>query len=87
MSLRTAARSIALAAAGAAVAASVAALLSPSVRRAALGLVGKAGQPEAEAQPTHIVLPDREPAASWGELDDSGDGGIVVPGDVALTGS
>lgn len=87
MSLRSAVRGIALAAAGAAVAASVAALLSPGVRRAALGLMGKAAQSEADAQPTHIVLPDREPAAGVTELDDRGDGGSVVAGDVALTGS
>ena len=87
MSLRSAVRGVALAAAGAAVAVSVAALLSPSVRRAALGLVGKAGQPETEGQPTHIVLPDREPVRRWDEADDSGDEGAMVVGDVALTGS
>ena len=86
MSLRSTVRGIALAAAGAAVAASVAALLSPGVRRAALGLVGKANQPDADAQPTHIVLPDRQPA-NWSELDDSEDEGSVVAADVALTGS
>lgn len=89
MSLRTAVRGIALAAAGAAVVASVAALLSPGVRRAALGLVGKAASDDADAaaQPTHIVLPDRAAAPRWTDEADEASLTHDVAGDVALTGS
>jgi hypothetical protein len=87
MSLRSAIRGVVLAAAGAALAVTVAAVLSPSVRRAALGLIGKGAEPEPE-QPTHIVLPDRMPESDWGELDEAiAKGRVVGSGDVALTGS
>jgi hypothetical protein len=89
MSLRSAVRGIVLVAAGAAVTVSVAALLSPGVRRAALGLIGKAS-PESDAaeQPTHIVLPDRAAVPRWDDTADDaiGEGSTTLP-DVALTGS
>lgn len=83
MSLRAAVRGIVLAAAGAAVAVTVAAILSPGVRRVALGLAGRAAEPEPQ-QPTHIVLPDRE----WTFDDEAIEAGRGAgSGDIALTGS
>jgi len=84
MSLRSAVRGIVLAAAGAAVALTVAAILSPAARRTALGLVGKGAEPDPQ-QPTHIVLPDRMPESDWTDVEEA----IVEDGrgDVALTGA
>ena len=85
MSLRAAVRGIVLAAAGAAVVVTVAAILSPAVRRAALGLAGRGAEPELQ-QPTHIVLPDR--VRDWSELDEALEPETSVgSADIALTGS
>jgi hypothetical protein len=87
MSLRAAVRGIVLAAAGAAAAVTLAALLSPSVRRAALGLVGRGAEPEPQ-QPTHIVLPDRLRERDWSDLDEAIEAEhSAASGDVALTGA
>jgi hypothetical protein len=84
MSLRAAVRGIVLAAAGAVVAVTVAAILSPSVRRVALGLAGRDAEPEPQ-QPTHIVLPDRDWTFDGDEAIEAGRG--AGSGDIALTGS
>lgn len=81
MSLRSAVRGIVLAAAGAAIAVTVAALLSPAARRAALSLVGRRAEPDPQ-QPTHIVLPDRMPESDWTDVEQAVEDGR---GDVALT--
>ena len=86
MSLRSAARGIVLAAAGAAVAVTVAALLSPPVRHRALGLLGRGADPEPQ-QPTHIVLPDRLAESDWGGLDEAISDDSVESADIALTGA
>ena len=86
MSLRSAARGIVLAAAGAAVAVTVAALLSPPVRNRALGLLGRGADPEPQ-QPTHIVLPDRLAESDWGGVEEAIADDGVETGDVALTGA
>ena len=75
---------------GALVAAAVvvlAALLTPPVRRRALAGLGRAKQAD-PPQPTHIVLPDRVPAATSAELDDAiAEGRSIGSGDIALTGA
>ena len=87
MSLRSAVRGIVLVAAGAAVASAASVLLSPAVRRTALGLVGRGGEAEPQ-QPTHIVLPDRAaaPHADHADGDDAEDGSLAAS-DVALAGA
>ncbi len=86
MSLRSAARGIVLVVAGAAVATAVATMLSPSLRRTALGLVRRGADAEPQ-QPTHIVLPDRLPAAAWGTQDDDAVETDSLDAGVALTGA
>jgi hypothetical protein len=87
MSLRSAVRGTVLAVAGAALAVTVAAVLSPAVRRTVLGLAGRGGEAEPE-QATHIVLPDRLAAADWPGLDEAiEEGRSVGSGDIALAGA
>ena len=90
MSLRSAVRSALVCAAGAAVVITVAAMVSPTVRRTVLGLVGR-GVDEEPEQPTHIVLPDRLSASEWDGLDeaieDGRSAGSAVAGDIALAGA
>jgi len=83
MSSRSALRGVVLAAAGAAAVLALAVVLTPKLRRTALSALSRS-TPEPE-QPTHIVLPDRLPAA---ELDEAiEEGRSIGSGDVALTGA
>jgi len=87
MSSRSALRGVVLAAAGAAAVVALAVALSPQVRRRALAALGRGATPEPE-QPTHIVLPDRLPAADWAGIEDAiEEGRSIGSGDVALTGA